>query len=627
MADFHGTVAVHAPSIDLCEKDRVDATCIEFRQTRRGDFVAVEVRQSDGVVASWMEVLPALVHGVFPTETYQEIFKTSTVARSVDPLPSQVTTDPLLTESITAPIASSMRADLATDATLSVEQGLVLEDKSMMERIANLMQEAIARGLDEEAASIGISGRDQSVIAVLWRACEAVANLSLTAKGRGTLGKVQSLATHLAALARHANGQVAKHAASAIANLAYGSAARQADLGDAGAVDSLIATIERATQAKPASPDVVANVAAAVAVLCAQVEANAMRLAGGGGVRMLLELMQQSQLASNQTIQSHVVECLANVTRFGSRSIAKQVRIAGMSPIVLWCAAPNVVTQRNAALVIGNIAQDDETREVAGVAGAVDGLIDMLCTSSDGEGLRNAAWGLSNLAWSPGNQERMGRHSRVFVAWLLVAHEQDSGEGSLWAVDMHKDLRPTVRDEVVYFLCVMLGNMMFYNEPNRKRIADIPGGVSSLLRLTALSNDKCRPHLVRAIASGLASDLFLRDAVRVGVIGTVTSLLDDTMEEVQRYAAMCVCNLAAAPQYRDALLSTGAFEKLVAATAGGTDPKMLEQANAALELLKGVVQPEVLERRKAAIPDDKLSHLALSDEVDVALTAIEALVD
>lgn len=98
-----------------------------------------------------------------------------------------------------------------------------------------------------------------------------------------------------------------------------------------------------------------------------------------------------------------------------------QVRYAGIAPLVLLCGSRHLSVQRSAALVLGNLAQDDTNREEVGRAGGVEALF-VLTDVPDSELQTNSCWALSNLAWNAGNQERIGR----FLVPLLSLCEHHS---------------------------------------------------------------------------------------------------------------------------------------------------------------------------------------------------------
>jgi hypothetical protein len=101
--------------------------------------------------------------------------------------------------------------------------------------------------------------------------------------------------------------------------------------------------------------------------------------------------------------------------------------------------------QQHAALVVGNLAQSDPLREALGSAGAVEALMliyDSNTTTTTattaataGAGIvasvgtvakANALWALSNLAWCPSNQQRVGRYAAVLLA-VVAAENTETG--------------------------------------------------------------------------------------------------------------------------------------------------------------------------------------------------------
>jgi UV DNA damage repair endonuclease len=101
--------------------------------------------------------------------------------------------------------------------------------------------------------------------------------------------------------------------------------------------------------------------------------------------------------------------------------------------------------QQHAALVVGNLAQSDPLREALGSAGAVEALM-LICDSNTTTttattaatanagtvasvgtvAKANALWALSNLAWCPSNQLRVGRYAAVLLQ-MVAAEDIETG--------------------------------------------------------------------------------------------------------------------------------------------------------------------------------------------------------
>ena len=73
-------------------------------------------------------------------------------------------------------------------------------------------------------------------------------------------------------------------------------------------------------------------------------------------------------------VQANAAEALVNCTRNDSHENAERIRQAGIKPLVLLCTSRNLSVQRSAALILGNIAQNDRNRIEIGSKGGIDAL-------------------------------------------------------------------------------------------------------------------------------------------------------------------------------------------------------------------------------------------------------------
>ena len=80
------------------------------------------------------------------------------------------------------------------------------------------------------------------------------------------------------------------------------------------------------------------------------------------------------------------------------------------------------------ALALGNLAQDDGHRKNIGTLGGIEALF-VVTETPDMETKRDAAWALSNLAWTADNQDRIGnlmsevtRLCRRYVLTFFAKH-------------------------------------------------------------------------------------------------------------------------------------------------------------------------------------------------------------
>ena len=125
-------------------------------------------------------------------------------------------------------------------------------------------------------------------------------------------------------------------------------------------------------------------------------------------------------------------------------------------------------------LVVGNVAQNDRNRLALGCSGAIEALF-LLAESPDQDIQRNAMWALSNLAWAPDNQERIG----CFLGQLVRLCR------SKWVPVQANAL-------------VALANSLFFHDGNRRRLGHMPGALQRLMALVrAAPGAKAQEHALR----------------------------------------------------------------------------------------------------------------------------------
>ena len=247
--------------------------------------------------------------------------------------------------------------------------------------------------------------------------------------------------------------------------------------------------------------DVLETASAAIANCVCRNDSNGLRLGRADGIELLLDLTHTETAADIadtsliEDVQANAAEALANLTRMDSTETAERLRRRGVAPIVRMCASSNAMVRTFAPLVIGNVAQNDHNRLSLGCAGAIEAVF-LLAETPDRDVQRNAMWALSNLAWAPDNQERIG----CFMGQLVRLCR------SKW-------------EPVQANALVALANSLFFHDGNRRRLGHMPGvlqriaslvrhsstfTVSSFLCIHCVSNH--RP-LIRAIASFILTRL------------------------------------------------------------------------------------------------------------------------
>ena len=372
-------------------------------------------------------------------------------------------------------------------------------------------------------------------------ATDAIAVLALDENNRERLEQIQQCAPTLIELLDDRHGaEVQRNAAAAIGNMAFENPSNQNQLGDCGAVESLVnLCVEKETDI-----DVLENAAAALGNLARRNEANSLRIGICGGIEALVRLISSAKAADEhcgERVQANAAEALVNATRNDSHENAERIRACGIKPLVLLCTSKNLSVQRSAALVLGNIAQNDQNRIEVGSKGGIDALF-ILAATEDHVIQANAAWALGNLAWSASNQERIGFHMPRLLQLLTSRHD---------------DIRANA------MVCV--ANALFYNESNRRRVAfDNLDGLDLLIELLMDKSSTVQQHAARALGSAAHNDNIAKVGAEKGAIGNLVKLCYSPDPQCQRYSAFAMGNFALYDPNKKLILEQGGVEALTA---------------------------------------------------------------
>ena len=167
-----------------------------------------------------------------------------------------------------------------------------------------------------------------------------------------------------------------------------------------------------------------------------------------------------------------------------------------------------------------------------GAHGGIDALF-ILTDKEDQTVQANALWALSNLSWSTSNQERIGFHMQALVKLCLSENVAVRGNAT-----------------------AALANSLFYNENNRRRLADVwveqvrktegddeqehvDKGLTGLDVTIALLSDEnvfCHENAARALGTACHNGKIAGLAGRKGAIPKLIGLCGSKEPEVQRYA-------------------------------------------------------------------------------------------
>ncbi|CAM9320335.1 unnamed protein product, partial [Hapterophycus canaliculatus] len=329
---------------------------------------------------------------------------------------------------------------------------------------------------------------------------------------------------------------------------------------------------EEAREADTMDVDAVQASTAALANLLCYSEANSVRLVAAGGIGVLVGLVSSYRphnlLDSDQVeeIQANATEALVNATRNHGEEVATRIHALGISPLVLMCGSDNVQVQRHAALVIGNLCQTDAHRAIAGVEGAVEAMF-ALCDASDYIVRANALWALGNLAWDPHNQERIGRYTPQLLS--LVS--------SSWL---------PIRTNAL----ICLGNSLFFNEPNRRRVENVEGALLALLGYCGKEHPTpVQEAALRCLVSLTYVDRIVVPLVEAGCVATLVASLAPSMPAAVRHsAALALLNVAVHDLHKSLVAEAGGMEAAVALL--GSDD--LEERELAARILAELASTE-----------------------------------
>ena len=248
---------------------------------------------------------------------------------------------------------------------------------------------------------------------VVRYACMALAVAAYHESNNGVMGKTKNCVETVVKLCRNIDEEIQTQAAATLANLGYANQKNQELIGASGGVEALVDLCRGGVGG--VDVDVIEAASAALANVVTLHTGNAVRLAECGGIDVLTHLITSNQIVNLldfdqiSEIQANCAECLANSTRNYGKANAARIHDLGISPLVLMCGSHNLQVQRHSALVLGNVSQDEDQREIIGMRGGVEALM-LLLEKKDEAVQANSLWALGNLAWHPLNQERVGRY-------------------------------------------------------------------------------------------------------------------------------------------------------------------------------------------------------------------------
>ena len=407
-------------------------------------------------------------------------------------------------------------------------------------------------------------------------ASDALAVLSLSSENRNRMEQVQDMVPTLIELCGlDREPEVQRNAAAALGNMAFGHIGNQTSIGDSGGIEALCTLCGLSVDV-----DVLENATSALVNLSRNHEQNALRVGTAYGIEALVRLTNSTATADlssldGERVQGNAAEALVNATRNDSHENAERIRSCGVRPIVLMCTSDNLIVQRAAPLVLGNIAQNDAIRAEVGSAGGIDALF--LLASSDDEIVQsNAAYAMGNLAWTASNQERIG----FFMPQLLQL--------------LHSAFAP-VRENAM----IALANAIHFHESNRRRLMfEAPGSLELLVRMIDDNSPLVRAHTARCLGAACHNDTVAKTAGEyTGCISGLVRLLRDRDGQCQRYAAFALKNLALYDPNKRVILENNGVEGLTH-VAGSHSHEAREMASAVMDVLADLAGEDEMEAMK-----------------------------
>ncbi len=348
--------------------------------------------------------------------------------------------------------------------------------------------------------------------------------------------------------------------------------------------------------------DVLEKCTNAIDNLIASSRDNRRLLCKEGGLEVILDLIASPKSVESELISANCAETLANITRDYDNEILSRIISYGVKPLILLCASSVLQVKRSCALAIGNIAQSDESRKAIGEVAAVEALF-LVCDYDDPMSQANACWALSNLAWTPENQEKIGEYLPQLLSLI-------------------KSIEISVRTHAV----ATLANSLYFHEGNRRKLGGTPDALNTLTRLCCTPYPKFQAHLARAIGSAAYNDVNSRLIGLAGGVEELTKLCYIEDPEVQQYAAFALGNLAVHDGNKSILRHGGGIEALVKLNAS-MHPAVVKAANEALEVMSNMTNQADLSKKRDSFNVGGLVDLMNADSPLVQGLAAEALAE
>jgi hypothetical protein len=309
-------------------------------------------------------------------------------------------------------------------------------------------------------------------------------------------------------------------------------------------------------------------------------------------------------LDQNDEVQANAMEALANVSRVNGEFTTKYFDRAVINKIILMCAAVNVQVKRHAPLVLGNIGQSEDCRQLIGDQGGIEALF-LVYEDDDNTIKANTLWALCNLMWNPANQEHAGRFMKEIFGSLSSEYVPIKVNGA-----------------------ILLANTLYYNNSNRVRFLETEDSMDTLMHFITAKVDKVFAE--SALRALLSLSYLDNVALWLGEEGEAIPILLEylkppyTSREAMRYALEIIANLCVHHSNRSKLLDLSGTAVIIALS---TDPDHYIQdlQGQILEYLEDVTPAEVLAKAKTDIGLERMVVLATNEDPLVRAVAAEGI--
>lgn len=200
------------------------------------------------------------------------------------------------------------------------------------------------------------------------------------------MGRMPRCVEVILSLLSNEDNEVVANAATCIANMGFNNSYNQELIGKFGGIEKLVKLVaspavkslslepqnyaaqETEVSVVRSDVDILDAATAALANLCSRNEMNSTLLSKAGGLYALVDLCHSyrgfdvTDRYRLEDIEANAAEAVANATKYENEATISVVMEKGTKPFVLMLASKNKTVLLNAALVLGNLAQNDKIR-------------------------------------------------------------------------------------------------------------------------------------------------------------------------------------------------------------------------------------------------------------------------